>query len=92
LLRAIFELSITICYEIADLAQTFDFSKFLTERWGTPDALVEFLHAYGHRDIERTAVAQWFRRESVPSDKFAMLLGLLKIETGADVAVDRYLR
>jgi hypothetical protein len=69
----------------------FDFSRFLRERWGEPDKLVAFLRSYG-RDIKRPTVNQWFRRNSIPSEEFAMLLSLLKIETGRDVAVEEYLK
>ncbi len=74
------------------MAHTFNFGKFLRAKWGDPDRLIAFLHAYGHKEIERATVNQWFRRESIPAEKFAMLLGLLKIETGSDVAIEEYLR
>jgi hypothetical protein len=73
-------------------APSFDFSKFLTDRWGDPDKLLSFLQAYGHNDIPRPTINQWFRRNSVPAEHFALLLGLLKVETGRDVPVEEYLR
>jgi hypothetical protein len=50
------------------------------------------LQAYGHNDIPRPTINQWFRRNSVPAEHFALLLGLLKVETGRDVPVEEYLR
>lgn len=74
------------------MTKSFDFKRFLEDRWGDPDKLVAFLHAYGHADIKRAAVNQWFRRELVPTEKFALLLSLLRTETGGNVAVEDYMR
>ena len=71
---------------------TFDFSRFLTDKWGDPDKLLTFLHNYGHADIPRPTINQWFRRGSVPAEHFATLVSLLKIETGKDVPIEEYLR
>jgi len=74
------------------MAQSFDFRKFLEDKWGDPDALLAFLQSYGHNEIPRPTINQWFRRGSVPAEHFATLLGLLKLETGRDVPVEEYLR
>lgn len=71
---------------------TIDFPKFLAERWGDPDKLLAFLHAYGHSDVQRPTVNQWFRRGSIPADRFGTLLGLIKLETGKDVPMENYLK
>lgn len=73
------------------MSQSFDFKRFMSEKWGDPDKLLAFLHQYGHRDVERPTVCAWFRRQSIPSDRFALLLALLKMETGEAVAVEDYL-
>jgi hypothetical protein len=73
-------------------APSFDFSKFLMDKWGDPDKLLTFLQNYGHADIPRPTINQWFRRGSVPAEHFALLLALLKIETGRDATVEEYLR
>ena len=57
---------------------SFDFSRFLIDKWGDPDKLLAFLQNYGHADIPRPTINQWFRRGSVPSEHFALLLSLLK--------------
>jgi len=71
---------------------TFDFSKFLIDHWGDPDKLLLFLQNYGHSNIPRPTINQWFRRGSIPAEHFALLLGLLKVETGKDARVEEYLR
>jgi hypothetical protein len=71
---------------------SYDFNRFLADKWGDPDKLLAFLVAYGHADIPRPTINQWFRRGSVPAEHFALLLGLLKLETGRDVPVEEYLR
>lgn len=53
--------------------------------------MLTFLRAYGHKDVQRPTINQWFRRKSVPADWFATLLGLLEIETGQKVSVTEYL-
>lgn len=70
---------------------TFDHHRFLRDKWGDPDRLVKFLHGYGHREIARATVNQWFRRRSVPAEHFATLLTLLKID-GGEVNVEDYLQ
>lgn len=67
----------------------FDHHKFLVRTWGDPDRLVTFLHGYGHI-IPRATVNQWFRRGSIPSKQFALLIELLKIDRG-DVDLRGYL-
>ena len=67
----------------------FDHHKFLVRTWGDPDRLVTFLHGYGHI-IPRATVNQWFRRGSIPSKQFALLVELLKIDRG-DVDLRGYL-
>ena len=69
---------------------SFDYHRFLRDKWGDPDRLTKFLSTYGH-EAPRATVNQWFRRKSIPSDYFAILLALLKLETGADVKVEDYL-
>ena len=71
---------------------SFDFTRFLNDKWGDPDRLLTFLQAYGHADVPRPTINQWFRRGSVPAEHFALLIALLKIETGKDVPVEEYLR
>jgi hypothetical protein len=78
--------------ETAAKEHGFDFSKFLADKWGGPDALLAFLHAYGHDEFPRPTINQWFRRGSVPAETFALLLGLLKLDTGRDAPVEEYLR
>ena len=68
----------------------FNHGRFLREKWGDPDRLVAFLHAYGHKDVQRPTVNQWFRRKSVPSDTFALLVALLKVD-GQEANVEDYL-
>lgn len=70
---------------------TFDYHKFLRDKWGDPDRLVAFLHQYGHTNIKRPTVNQWFRRRSIPAGEFATLMTLLEIETGAPVSTAEYL-
>ena len=69
----------------------FNFQRFLREKWGDPDRLTSFLHAYDHKDVLRPTVNQWFRRKSVPAESFALLLALLETETGAPVSTVEYL-
>lgn len=69
----------------------FNYHKFLRDKWGDPDRMLTFLRAYGHKDVQRPTINQWFRRKSVPADWFATLLGLLEIETGQKVSVTEYL-
>jgi hypothetical protein len=68
----------------------FNHQRFLREKWGDPDRLTAFLHAYGETEVQRATVNQWFRRQSIPSDMFATLVALLKMEHG-DVNVEDYL-
>jgi hypothetical protein len=70
----------------------FDFSRFLTDKWGDPDKLLAFLQSYGHNDIPRPTINQWFRRGSVPAEHFATLLTLLKLDSGKDAPLEDYLR
>ena len=69
----------------------FDYHKFLVDTWGEPERLVTFLHAYGRVNANYHTVNQWFRRKSVPSNWFAVLLALLEIETGKPVSLVAYL-
>ena len=69
----------------------FNYGKFLHEKWGDPDRLVTFLHAYGHKDVQRATVNQWFRRRSIPADMALLLVALLETETGAPVSTAEYL-
>ena len=62
----------------------FDYHQFLRDKWGDPDRLVAFLHAYGETQYQRPTVNQWFRRRSIPADAFATLLTLIKIEHGVE--------
>lgn len=68
----------------------FDHDKFLRDKWGDPDRLVAFLHAYKETKYPRPTVNQWFRRKSIPSDAFALLLALLKVD-GQEANVEDYL-
>ena len=68
----------------------FDYHRFLIDKWGDPDKVVAFTSVYGHK-IERATVNMWFRRRQIPSDHFAVLLGLLQIENGAPVSTAEYL-
>jgi hypothetical protein len=68
----------------------FDHQRFLRDKWGDPDRLVAFLHAYNEKGYPRPTVNQWFRRRSIPSDAFALLLALLKVD-GQAVNVEDYL-
>ena len=70
-------------------AMEFDHFRFLRDKWGDPDRLVAFLSGYGH-DTPRATVNQWFRRGSIPSKQFALLIELLKIDRG-DVDLRGYL-
>lgn len=69
----------------------FDASSFLADRWGDPDRLLAFLRAYGHQDIQRPAVNQWFRRGRLPTEWGMTLLALVELETGAVPSVSKYL-
>jgi len=69
----------------------FNARGFLVDRWGDPDKLLAFLHAYGYNDVRRPTVNQWFRRGRIPSDWQATLFGLVKMETGASPDIDKYL-
>ena len=69
---------------------SFDYHRFLVDRWGDPDKVVAFLRTYGH-PVERATANMWFRRRSVPADSFALLLALLEVENGAPVSVAGYL-
>lgn len=69
----------------------FNYHRFLHDKWGDPDRLVTFLHAYGRTDVQRATVNQWFRRRSIPSDMFALLLACLEVEAGAPVSAAEYL-
>lgn len=68
----------------------FNHHRFLREKWGDPDRLTAFLHAYGEKKVQRATVNQWFRRQSIPSDMFAILVALLEIEHG-EAKVSEYL-
>ena len=70
---------------------SFNYHRFLTEKWGDPDGLIRFLHSYGEKEIQRATVNQWFRRQSVPSEMFAKLVALLETENGAPVSTAEYL-
>ncbi len=72
-------------------APAFDYHKFLVDKWGDPDRLLAFLHGYGHKNFRRAAINQWFRRRSIPSESFALLLTLLKIDRN-DTEIETYLR
>ncbi len=69
---------------------SFNYSRFLTDKWGDPDGLTRFLHSYGEKEIPRATVNQWFRRHSIPSSVFAVLVALLEIENGS-VNIEEYL-
>lgn len=56
--------------------------KFLTDHWENPDKLLAFIHAYGHADVKRPMVNQWFRRGSLPPNWFGKLCGYLEAENG----------
>lgn len=62
--------------------KSFNFQRFLREKWGDPDRLTSFLHGYDHKEFARPTVNQWFRRKSVPATAFAILVVLLQIEHG----------
>lgn len=64
---------------------------FLVDRWGDPDKLLSFLHAYGYKEMRHATVNQWFRRGRVPSDWQATLFGLIEMETGATPSLRKYL-
>ena len=68
----------------------FDATRFLKERWGDPDRLLAFLHQYGHPEMQRPTVNQWFRRNRIPPEWFATLVALAEIENGP-VSVAKYL-
>ena len=71
--------------------RSFNYERFLRDKWHDPEGLLRFLHAYGHRDLRLPTVAQWFRRKSIPSEWFATLMTLLETEHGAPVSLAEYL-
>lgn len=70
----------------------FDYHQFLRDKWGDPDRLVAFLHAYGETQYQRPTVNQWFRRRSIPAEAFAKLQALLETDTGSPVSMVGYLK
>lgn len=69
----------------------FDATAFLVDRWGDPDKLLAFLHAYGHKSIVRPTINMWFRRGRLPTEWGMTLLALVELETGAPPSVAKYL-
>ncbi len=70
----------------------FNYHQFLRDKWGDPDRLVAFLHAYGETQYQRPTVNQWFRRRSIPTEAFAKLQVLLETDTGSPVSMVEYLK
>lgn len=69
----------------------FNARAFLVDRWGDPDKLLAFLHAYGHKEIRRATVNQWFRRGRIPSDWQVTIFALIQTETGEAANIAKYL-
>lgn len=70
----------------------FDAKAFLANNWGDPDSLLAFLHAYGHPEVKRPTVNQWFRRGRIPGDWQATLIGLIEMEAGREPHTAKYLK
>lgn len=69
----------------------FDTRAFLVDRWGDPDRLLAFLHIYGHKEVRRSTVNQWFRRGRLPTEWGMRLMTLVEMETGATPSLRKYL-
>lgn len=69
----------------------FNYSKFLADRFGSPERLVAFLGSYVANSPPRATVNKWFSRAQIPSGWFALLLALLELEDGTPVRLAPYL-
>lgn len=70
----------------------FDAKAFLCEKFVTPSRLASFVRAFGYAPPKEETIYKWFRRSSVPSDWFPVLLALLELEEGRPVSVSTYLK
>lgn len=69
----------------------FDARQFLIDTFRTPTELSAFVRAYGYEPPKEATVDKWFRRQSVPSEWFPLLLGLLELDRGKPVSLVSYL-
>ncbi len=73
-------------------APEFDTKAFLAEFWPSAPQLHEWLANYGVAGVKPQAVYKWFVRESVPADRFALMIALLEIENGGPISLSKYFR
>ena len=74
------------------MSVSFDMVGFLKSRWPTPTHLHNFLRAYGVADLKAQAYFKQFRRGSIPSDQFALMLALIELETGTPPSLAAFLK
>ena len=69
----------------------FDFKTFLTDHWGNADNLHSFLKTYG-QSYHRGALSNWFLRDTIPAEGFAVLVALLELDSGKPISLVRYMK
>ena len=68
-----------------------DIRAFLVDNWGNPDKVTALLQAYGHKEVRRAAINQWFRRGRIPTEWGMRLILLAELESGATLSLRKYL-
>lgn len=68
----------------------FETQAFLNDHFGTHERLICLLSAYGFPSPSHWTADKWWRRGSVPSAWFALLLVVLELERGEAVSLSYY--
>ena len=74
------------------MSTQFNTKAFVADFWPSSDHLWRWLESYGQADVTKQACYKWVSRESIPADKFALMLALLEIERGAPVSLVKFLK